>query len=537
MPERPSIESETPGHPGDIVDREVEALRRVTTNAVGSPREGLVARAILLRGAAAAPRRPRIWPWAAAIAAAVIPSPALLWQMSRPARGAQTASQAADGTLAQVVTVHRAVAADATAIDVGRRFGPGADASARVSLALGAIELAFDNGIEMVLEGPCELEIVDAMRATLLGGHAVVRVPDGIDGFQLDTPATSLVDLGTEYAVKVGPNLLTDVQVYDGEVMASSRSQAAGAAFPLRVGTGEAVRFSPQPEVEPQAIEFSEERFLRSLANTDRNPGNGRRINRKRPTSSAIREFGQAAHDAIHVLPAPGRMTIDGRLDEWSPTAVVRRSHGEGRSLDGWMMYDDRHLYIAAHVGDPLPLRNAVNPALDADTAWRGGAVQVRISADRVVGWPAVGNAADYFIARRLEPTEADRNAARNPRLSHLTLWHHAPSGRDCLFVTPGMVHGMGAVNPPGYRGRSVRDPDGLGYTMEYAIPWELLGAADDPPRAGDVLAAVWQVHWSDATGTAWRDQMVEFRNPSEPEWIFVWERAGTWGRAIFDGP
>ena len=72
---------------------------------------------------------------------------------------------------------------------------------------------------------------------------------------------------------------------------------------------------------------------------------------------------------------------------------------------------------------------------------------------------------------------------------------------------------------------------------MEYAIPWELLGAADDPPRAGDVLAAVWQVHWSDATGTAWRDQMVEFRNPSEPEWIFVWERAGTWGRAIFDGP
>ena len=67
-----------------------------------------------------------------------------------------------------ILRQHRAVAADATAIDVGRRFGPGADASARVSLALGAIELAFDNGIEMVLEGPCELEIVDAMRATLL---------------------------------------------------------------------------------------------------------------------------------------------------------------------------------------------------------------------------------------------------------------------------------------------------------------------------------------------------------------------------------
>ena len=94
------------------------------------------------------------------------------------------------------------------------------------------------------------------------------------------------------------------------------------------------------------------------------------------PGSVTLRPHQEAARDAIHVLPAPGRMTIDGRLDEWSPTAVVRRSHGEGRSLDGWMMYDDRHLYIAAHFGDPLPLRNAVNPALYADSAWRGGAVQ-----------------------------------------------------------------------------------------------------------------------------------------------------------------
>ena len=69
---------------------------------------------------------------------------------------------------------------------------------------------------------------------------------------------------------------------------------------------------------------------------------------------------------------------------------------------------------------------------------------------------------------------------------------------------------------------------------LEYAIPWRLLNAADDPPRSGDVLAAAWQVHWSDESGRLWRDQMVEIRNRREPPRIMVWERAATWGRVEF---
>jgi hypothetical protein len=65
-------------------------------------------------------------------------------------------------------------------------------------------------------------------------------------------------------------------------------------------------------------------------------------------------------------------------------------------------------------------------------------------------------------------------------------------------------------------------------------IPWRLLNAADDPPRAGDVLAAAWQIHWSDESGRLWRDQMVEIRNRREPPRIMVWERAAMWGRVEF---
>jgi hypothetical protein len=66
-----------------------------------------------------------------------------------------------------------------------------------------------------------------------------------------------------------------------------------------------------------------------------------------------------------------------------------------------------------------------------------------------------------------------------------------------------------------------------------YAIPWSLLNAADDPPRAGDTLACTWLTHWSDPTGQNWRGQMIEIVNPKEQGWNF--QNAGTWGRAIYE--
>jgi len=58
-------------------------------------------------------------------------------------------------------------------------------------------------------------------------------------------------------------------------------------------------------------------------------------------------------------------------------------------------------------------------------------------------------------------------------------------------------------TNPIGYRAAFRKDADGRGYTLEYAIPWALLKAESDPPRAGDTLAATWTVHWSDESSQA----------------------------------
>jgi hypothetical protein len=114
-------------------------------------------------------------------------------------------------------------------------------------------------------------------------------------------------------------------------------------------------------------------------------------------------------------------------------------------------------------------------------------------------------------------------------------MWHHAPTGRACLSIAHGMTYEQHAGNPSGYRGAFAPFADGTGYTLEYAIPWALLEAADDPPRAGDVLAAAWQAHFADASGRVWRRQIFEVRNLEEPYRIGVWQRAATWGRAVFE--
>jgi hypothetical protein len=403
----------------------------------------------------------------------------------------------------------------------------------RISLAGGAVELTLRNGVVFVFEGPGDFDLIGELAATLNGGNLVVRMPKGMHGFVVRTPATDVLDLGTEFAVGVGPGQATDVQVYDGAVMATTSRQREPVQMPKRLAAGEAARFSSTADSEPVPLAFRPERFVRRLPDDVGVP-----FDWTASKEEIVREFGPARHAAITVHRAAAGMAIDGRLDDWADkTGFSGTLDGTASCpewVDGRMMYDEKCLYIAARVGDPMPLRSIIDPEIDAGWGFRGGAVQVRISTDRRLGWPAQGNSLSYFTQRKSFPTPEQEQAARNPRLAHLTMWFHAPTKTPCLTINHGALFGEMEVNPAGFTGAFVTDADGKGYTMEYAIPWSLLGCADDPPQQGDVLAAVWQVLWGDEDGRMRRAQMVEVRNPGEPLEINVWERAATWGRAEY---
>jgi hypothetical protein len=112
-----------------------------------------------------------------------------------------------------------------------------------IYLKTGVAEIQFVSGVTISLEAPVRLDLIDAMRCRLLEGNIVVEVPDGAEGFIVDTPEGHAVDYGTNFAVTVnGENNTTEFGVISGEIAVhhkatkSSKTLLTGKAARLTAG-------------------------------------------------------------------------------------------------------------------------------------------------------------------------------------------------------------------------------------------------------------------------------------------------------------
>lgn len=426
------------------------------------------------------------------------------------------------------------------AIQPGTRLGAG-----RVKLVAGTAEFRLDNGVRAICTGPAELEFRDLMRAWLHHGEVVFRVPPAAIGFQLETSDAVIVDLGTEFGVRVDKptvglqgestnkenairnNFGTELQVYEGEVIADAKTGAVEVAdSKRRVQGGQAMRIGNGYDGFVQELSFHPERFVHEMPDPKDHPeASGSKFPKTTP-------YNKAQYDAIRIFPAPKGVEIDGSLADWELEGQFFSEcpppWREFYNVHGALMYDEKFLYIGAEVADPYPMRSTVSPTPDRELYGGGGSVVLRISSDRKIAWPVLAK------RRAITPNEPQfLPQDRNERLASLVMWYYAAESLPSLDLRYGVdLHGR-RLNPPGYRGAWKKRTDGMGYTMEYAVPWSLLNAADDPPRGGDNLACTWLVHWSDPTGRNWRGQLIEIVNPNETGWTF--ENATTWGRAIYE--
>lgn len=412
---------------------------------------------------------------------------------------------------------------NAESVAVGRLL-----ARERLTIDSGGIEITLRGGGVLVIEGPAELDLLTDHAAFLHRGSMVVRQPDSGRQCVVETPAATVtIDRG-ECGIAVTEALVTEVQNYTGRAIVSRDISR----FPLRLDAETAVRIVPGDAPSDETLAFDAGRFLRRLPAS---PGVPRRATPG--TEGFYRSFGRPQVEAMTIPRTNEPVVIDGQLDEWpiEPAfRATRSADGAGSEwLEGWMLYDAAGLYVAARVGDPHPLRNAVDPETRLATLWHGGALQLFLSLDRGLGWPAEGKAPAYYNCRHIQPPLAEEVKATNPRLLTLFLWHHAPSGTDRLALNSALGTDAAEITD-GFTGRFVPAADGRGYVLEYRISWETLGVADDPPQPGDQLATCWELHFSDETGRLWRDQIIEVRNPGEPPAIYPFESAATWGRAEF---
>lgn len=412
----------------------------------------------------------------------------------------------------------------------------------RLNLVAGVAELTFDNGVRVVCTGPTDLELLSPMRVWLHGGQVVVHVPRMAIGFTLETADAAIVDLGTEFGVRVArPNPAasldatgtapdsagesTELQVYEGEVIADVKLGSSARVGSKRlVQGGQAVRIDNQAGVMIKELPFEPERFVYVLPDPKDHPD---AVATGLPKTTP---YNQPIHNSIKILPALSKIEIDGSLEDWDLSgqffSACPLPWADNYNVQGALMYDGNYLYISAVVADPFPMRSTIAPVAGRELYGGGGSVVLRLSTDRKLGWPVD---ASKPASGDLQPKD------RNARLASLVMWYFRESSQPCLDVRYGMdLHGR-RLNPPGYQGAWREHPDRLGYTLEYAIPWSLLNAADDPPRAGDTLACTWLVHWSDPEGQNWRGQLIEIVNPQAQGWNF--ENAATWGRARYEPP
>lgn len=99
---------------------------------------------------------------------------------------------------------------------VGQRFKPGV-----LHLKEGGVQIEFMSGAVLALEGPAELHIESKDLATLVAGQVNASVPDRARGFVLNAPDAAVVDLGTEFGVRIDQSGVAEVEVLSGEVQLS----------------------------------------------------------------------------------------------------------------------------------------------------------------------------------------------------------------------------------------------------------------------------------------------------------------------------
>jgi ferric-dicitrate binding protein FerR (iron transport regulator) len=138
----------------------------------------------------------------------------------------------------------------------------------QLQLASGLVEIAFDSGAVVTLEGPAALQLTSAWEAVLHRGTLKAQVPKEAIGFRVSNPAVEVVDLGTEFSMVTDDRGATEVFVLKGSV----ETRAGEESQPLVLREREARRFAKGKRTSEVADRDLKWRKLARLVALERTP-------------------------------------------------------------------------------------------------------------------------------------------------------------------------------------------------------------------------------------------------------------------------
>ncbi|MBC2602951.1 sugar-binding protein [Puniceicoccus vermicola] len=240
---------------------------------------------------------------------------------------------------------------------------------------------------------------------------------------------------------------------------------------------------------------------------------------------------GRGRNKQLYAVPAQGKITIDGKLDDWDLSgqilSYVVPETQDMQSARTAMMYDDEALYISGIVRDTSPMMNRHDPNTNPEKAWDADVCQLFFSLDPDEDLP-------------LKYSQFKRQHDQSP-VGSLMMWYFTDRKEACLAMFQGMkfnkplrpdLRENGVIPHEYYSGAYREQEDGGGYTFEYRIPWETFNLKR-VPKADDILAMSMAVFWSrpdglkTAGGAAWAYDVM-----SGPGFSF--QSSAVWGKLVF---
>jgi hypothetical protein len=125
------------------------------------------------------------------------------------------AGQGADGQSARVMNMSNVRWSDGAAQYAEWSFVAPGD---KLQFDTGLVNLFLANGVELLIEGPADVQFVSLRRVVAKKGKLAARVGPSAIGFRIDTPHANVIDRGTAFGLSVDEDCRTSVVVYEGMV-------------------------------------------------------------------------------------------------------------------------------------------------------------------------------------------------------------------------------------------------------------------------------------------------------------------------------
>jgi hypothetical protein len=148
--------------------------------------------------------------------------------------------------------------------EAGLKFGDALTPGQRLQLTSGVLQLTYDTGARVTIEGPVDMVMTTGIEAKLTEGKIAAVVPRFARGYTILTPTAEVVDLGTEFGVSVDKAGDSEIHVFDGDVITRPLGEHGVDGHLIHARRDEAVKFDAAA-TQPQRITVDRKKFIRRL--------------------------------------------------------------------------------------------------------------------------------------------------------------------------------------------------------------------------------------------------------------------------------